>query len=190
MDIKNKTVLVLGGWGLVGNAVTRKLVPENPKQIIVTSLKKSEAEDECERLKLEFPEKPNDYFIPWWGNIFVRNDFKDEDIEEIKQECRVSPFISYTTTLPPNSFNVYRSTPNQLILPRHYGYNTIGDPDIDKLKDFEPTKINIPFAGSLREEQQGIVDKYLEHKESGGGIISIPQSADRSAQSKPTIPHS
>ena len=79
MDIKNKTVLVLGGWGLVGNAVTRKLVPENPKQIIVTSLKKSEAEDECERLKLEFPEKPNDYFIPWWGNIFVRNDFKDED---------------------------------------------------------------------------------------------------------------
>ena len=41
MDIKNKTVLVLGGWGLVGNAVTRKLVPEEPKQIIVTSLKQS-----------------------------------------------------------------------------------------------------------------------------------------------------
>jgi superfamily II DNA or RNA helicase len=113
-------------------------------------------------------------FLTKKGYILIKNDFKDEDIEEIKQECRVSPFISYTTTLPPNSFNVYRSTPNQLILPRHYGYNTIGDPDIDKLKDFEPTKINIPFAGSLREEQQGIVDKYLEHKESGGGIISIP----------------
>ena len=103
-------------------------------------------------------------FLTKKGYILIKNDFKDEDIEEIKQECRVSPFISYTTTLPPNSFNVYRSTPNQLILPRHYGYNTIGDPDIDKLKDFEPTKINIPFAGSLREEQQGIVDKYLEHK--------------------------
>jgi len=79
MDIQNKTVLVLGGWGLVGNAVTRKIVPENPKQIIVTSLKQSEAEDEVIRLNQEFPGMPKDYFVPWWGNIFVRNDFKDED---------------------------------------------------------------------------------------------------------------
>ncbi len=31
MDIQNKTVLVLGAWGLVGNAVVRKLVVEKPK---------------------------------------------------------------------------------------------------------------------------------------------------------------
>ncbi len=79
MDIKNKTVLVLGGWGLVGNAVTRKLVAEKPKQIIVTSLKENEAVDECIRLRIEFPDKPEDYFIPWWGNIFIRHDFKDDD---------------------------------------------------------------------------------------------------------------
>lgn len=77
MDIQNKTVLVLGGWGLVGNAVIRKLVPEKPKKIIVTSLKKEEAEDEVERLKKEFSNLPDDYFVPWWGNIFVRHDFKD-----------------------------------------------------------------------------------------------------------------
>ncbi len=79
MDIQNKTVLVLGAWGLVGNAVVRKLVLEKPKQIIVTSLKKEEAEDEAKRLQAEFPELPEGYFIPWWGNIFVRNEFKDED---------------------------------------------------------------------------------------------------------------
>lgn len=79
MDIQNKTVLVLGGWGLVGNAVVRKLVPEKPKKIIVTSLKKEEALDEVERLKKEFPNMPESYFVPWWGNIFVRNDFKDMD---------------------------------------------------------------------------------------------------------------
>jgi hypothetical protein len=32
---------------------------------------------------LEFPEKPENYFIPWWGNIFIRNDFKDADRFEI-----------------------------------------------------------------------------------------------------------
>lgn len=83
MDIQNKTVLVLGGWGLVGNAVTRKLVLEKPKQIIVTSLKQEEAESHVINLKKEFPNLPEDYFIPWWGNIFVRNDFKDSNRFEI-----------------------------------------------------------------------------------------------------------
>ncbi|MEW5843904.1 MAG: short-chain dehydrogenase [Bacteroidota bacterium] len=79
MDIQNKTVLVLGGWGLVGNAVVRKLVPEKPKKIIVTSLRKDEAFEEVERLKKEFPNLSEGYFVPWWGNIFVRNEFKDLD---------------------------------------------------------------------------------------------------------------
>ena len=77
MDIRNKTVLVLGGWGLVGNAVIRKLVPEKPKKIIVTSLRKEEANDEVNKLQKEFSELPQGYFVPWWGNIFVRNEFKD-----------------------------------------------------------------------------------------------------------------
>lgn len=79
MDIKNKTVLVLGGWGLVGNAVVRKLMPEDPKKIIVTSLRKDEAEDEVKRLQLEYADKPAGYFEPWWGNIFVRHEYKDSD---------------------------------------------------------------------------------------------------------------
>lgn len=79
MDIKNKTVLVLGGWGLVGYAVIRKLIPEMPKSIVVTSLRKEEALDAVERLKLEFTNLPEDYFKPWWGNIFIRNEFKDMD---------------------------------------------------------------------------------------------------------------
>lgn len=77
MDIKNKTILVLGGWGLVGNSLTRKLVNENPKKIIVTSLKKEEAEEQVTNLKTDYPNMPEDFFIPWWGNIFVRYDFKD-----------------------------------------------------------------------------------------------------------------
>lgn len=83
MDIENKTVLVLGGFGLVGNAIIRKIVPEKPKKIIVTSLFKNEAEDECKRLYEEFPELGKGYFEPWWGNIFVRNEFKDDNRFEI-----------------------------------------------------------------------------------------------------------
>ncbi len=79
MDIKNKSVLVLGGWGLVGNAIIRKLLLHQPKKVIVTSLKKEEAIEACEYFRNENPNLPADYFVPWWGNIFVRNDFKDSD---------------------------------------------------------------------------------------------------------------
>ena len=83
MDIQNKKVLVLGGWGLVGNAVTKKLISEKPKQIIVTSLRKEEAFEEVNKLKKEYPHLPKNYFVPWWGNILVREEFKDKDRYEL-----------------------------------------------------------------------------------------------------------
>ena len=79
MDIVNKTVLVLGGFGLVGSAVARKLIPENPKRIIITSLHISEADEAVKKLKEEFPAKGADYFIPFGGDIFVRDEYKNEN---------------------------------------------------------------------------------------------------------------
>ncbi len=83
MDIQNKTVLILGGWGLVGNAISRKLVDENPKNLIITSLKYSEAKEAVQKLEIEFPHKEKGFFIPWGGDIFVRNEFKDLNRAEV-----------------------------------------------------------------------------------------------------------
>lgn len=77
MDIQNKKVLILGGWGLVGSAIARRIMEGKPKQVILTSLLKSEAEDACKILNKEFKRK--NLFIPAWGNIFVRDEFKDMD---------------------------------------------------------------------------------------------------------------
>ena len=79
MDIANKTVLVLGGFGLVGSAVARKLVPENPKKIIITSLFPTEAEEAVKKFSEEFPDRGKDFFIPYGGDIFVRDEFKFEN---------------------------------------------------------------------------------------------------------------
>ncbi|MGD0337866.1 MAG: short-chain dehydrogenase [Bacteroidota bacterium] len=83
MDISNKAVLVLGGWGLVGSAICRKLMLHSPKRIIVTSLMKSEALEAVAQLRTEYPKMRKNFFIPWWGNIFVRHEFKDINREEI-----------------------------------------------------------------------------------------------------------
>ncbi len=83
MDIQKKTVVVLGGWGLVGSAICRKLVEQHPKRIIVTSLLESEAKDAVQTLKKEFPRAGSNFFQAWWGNIFVRHSMKDTPREEI-----------------------------------------------------------------------------------------------------------
>ncbi len=83
MDIANKSILVLGGSGLVGMAVCRKLISESPRRLIITSIRKSEAIDAVHQLRLEHPVLSKDFFVPCWGNIFVRNELKEFTREEI-----------------------------------------------------------------------------------------------------------
>ncbi len=104
MDIQGKTVLVLGGWGLVGSAVCRKFMEEHPKRVIVTSLRKEEALDAVGALRREFPKAGRNFFVPWWGNIFVREQLKDMPREEIlgseKHRTMIIDDILEELTLP------------------------------------------------------------------------------------------
>lgn len=75
MDIQNKKVLILGGWGLVGSAIARRIMEGKPKQVVLTSLMKNEAEQACKELNKEF--RKRNLFVPAWGNIFVRDEYKD-----------------------------------------------------------------------------------------------------------------
>jgi len=86
MEIEHKTVLVLGGWGLVGSAVCRRIMGEKPGRLVVTSLLRREAQEIVETLRQEYPGLGKDFFIPWWGNIFVRHDLKDLAREEILRD--------------------------------------------------------------------------------------------------------
>lgn len=90
MDIHGKTVLVIGGWGLVGSAVCRRFMIERPRRLIITSLNKSEALDAVAALRKEYPGLSRNFFVPWWGNIFVREQLKDKPREDImaKEEYR------------------------------------------------------------------------------------------------------
>ncbi|MBM4165387.1 MAG: short-chain dehydrogenase [Ignavibacteria bacterium] len=83
MNIKGQTVLVIGGWGLVGSAVCHRILEEQPKKVIITSLKKEETDDAVTQLRKEYPKLKKEMFQSWWGNIFVRNAFKDLPREEI-----------------------------------------------------------------------------------------------------------
>jgi NAD(P)-dependent dehydrogenase (short-subunit alcohol dehydrogenase family) len=83
MDIAGKTVLVLGGWGLVGSQVCRRLIAQRPSRIIVTSLNESEARSAVEEFRREIPPDAAVTLVPWWGNIFGRYEDRTRMREEI-----------------------------------------------------------------------------------------------------------
>jgi hypothetical protein len=82
MEIRGKTVLILGGWGMVGMAVCRELMAEEPGTLIISSLKAPEVEEVINTLKKEFPNVATQ-FVGVSGSIFVRAEYKDKTHQEI-----------------------------------------------------------------------------------------------------------
>lgn len=80
MDIRDRKILILGGWGLVGTAILHKLGSYNPEQVIILSLREHEAQEACDMMAQAYP---NISFVPEWGNIFVRHEMKDLSREEL-----------------------------------------------------------------------------------------------------------
>jgi hypothetical protein len=86
MMLRNSTVMVIGGWGLVGMQVCRILLSRGPSKLVVSSLKKREAEEAAAELAAEFP-RIN--IVPIWGDIFVREEFKDTPRGDIMQKSEL-----------------------------------------------------------------------------------------------------
>ena len=82
MELRDRTVMILGGWGLVGSAIARALIEEGPERIVVHSLREEEAEEAVENLAETFPDAGVE-FSPAWGNVFVRESFKDRTRAEL-----------------------------------------------------------------------------------------------------------
>jgi NAD(P)-dependent dehydrogenase (short-subunit alcohol dehydrogenase family) len=79
LDIRQKTVLILGGYGLVGQAVARRLVREQPRRLILLSLRREEAEEAVAAIS---PEAGGVPLEPAWGDVFAFTDAKDRPRRE------------------------------------------------------------------------------------------------------------
>lgn len=83
MQITGAKILILGGWGLVGSAICRKLMSHNPAKLIVTSLRESEAKEAVEDLRKEYKNADPNMFEARWGNLFTRNEWKDNPPSDV-----------------------------------------------------------------------------------------------------------
>jgi NAD(P)-dependent dehydrogenase (short-subunit alcohol dehydrogenase family) len=75
MDLRNSTALLLGGSGLVGMAIARRLVEFEPARLLITGLTREEAERSVSEL---LPEVGSIEVEALWGDIFLPVDLAEQ----------------------------------------------------------------------------------------------------------------
>jgi NAD(P)-dependent dehydrogenase (short-subunit alcohol dehydrogenase family) len=97
MDIHGKSVLILGGYGLVGQAVARRLLEERPREMTLLSLKKEEAEEAVEGVRAE---AGGVALHSAWGDVFAFADLKDRPPREVFADRALRARIIESLTSP------------------------------------------------------------------------------------------
>ncbi|RMH20906.1 MAG: short-chain dehydrogenase [Gemmatimonadetes bacterium] len=82
MELNDRTVLVLGGAGLVGLAVARLVLEEKPSRLVIGSLRRDEAEGAVRELEQE-GRTAGVQVEAVWGDLFVPHAFRERPRAEV-----------------------------------------------------------------------------------------------------------
>jgi len=110
------------------------------------------------------------------GYTIIKNELTIEQQKQIRNELTIKPFTHPGMgQAEQKTFPAYRESSNKFYIPHYYGVEKFGVPKQFKLS--EGTNIDLEFAGKLRENQEVVVNTYLEHAkkvEFGGGLLELP----------------
>jgi hypothetical protein len=76
MDIKDRSIMILGGSGLVGHAVARRLLPLGPRRLVLVGLYRDELDATARSLE---PYRGGTAIESEWGNVFQPVPVAQED---------------------------------------------------------------------------------------------------------------
>jgi NAD(P)-dependent dehydrogenase (short-subunit alcohol dehydrogenase family) len=82
MDLRDQTVLLLGGAGLVGVAVARRMLDFGPGRLVIASLTRDEAKSAAEELRRD-PRAEGISIETTWGDIFAPGRYAEWSRDEI-----------------------------------------------------------------------------------------------------------
>jgi len=110
------------------------------------------------------------------GYLLNKDKTNSDIINKVKNELTVEPYkfgISFGGPKVENVFfKVYKEDEKYLYLPKYYGIEKFGIPK--KNKESKGETVDLQFKGTLREEQQNIMNKVIPVLETtDGGLISL-----------------
>jgi superfamily II DNA or RNA helicase len=110
------------------------------------------------------------------GFTIPKNELTIEQQKQIRNDLTIKPFVMGS---PMNNdqktFPAYRESSNKIYVPHYYGAEKYGPPKQYKIS--EGYDIDLEFAGKLRENQEVVVNTYIEHVNKvgfGGGLLELP----------------
>jgi superfamily II DNA or RNA helicase len=110
------------------------------------------------------------------GYTIPKNELTIEKQKQIRNDLTIKPFVMGS---PMNneqkSFPAYRESSNKFYVPHYYGVENFGSPKQYKIE--EGNNIDLEFNGKLRENQEIVVNTYIEHVNKvgfGGGLLELP----------------
>jgi superfamily II DNA or RNA helicase len=108
------------------------------------------------------------------GYTLFKNELTIEEQKLIRANLTIKPYVHGSPNSHPG-FPAYRESSNKMYVPHYYGIDYFGKPKEYKITDGE--NINIVFKGTLRENQEVVVNTYLKHVNNaiyGGGLLELP----------------
>jgi len=109
------------------------------------------------------------------GYTIPKNELTIEQQKQIRTDLTIKPFTHGGMGGDQKSFPAYRESSNKFYVPHYYGVDNFGVPKQYKIT--EGDDINLEFAGKLRENQEIVVNTYVDHihkVDYGGGLLELP----------------
>jgi len=110
------------------------------------------------------------------GYTIPKNEVTIEQQKQIRNDLTIKPFTHGSIGgTDQKTFPAYRESSNKFYVPHYYGVENFGAPKQYKIS--EGFNIDLEFAGQLRENQEVVVNTYLEHVKRvkfGGGLLELP----------------
>jgi superfamily II DNA or RNA helicase len=110
------------------------------------------------------------------GYTLSKNELTAEQQKQIKNDLTIKPFVmgSPMNSADVKTFPAYRESANKLYVPHYYGAEKFGTPKQYKIA--EGDDINLEFNGVLRDYQEPVVNKFINHCNTvgfGGGLLEL-----------------
>jgi superfamily II DNA or RNA helicase len=109
------------------------------------------------------------------GYTLFKNELSIETQKQLRNDLTIKPFIMGA---PINSnestFFAYRESSNKFFVPHYYGVENFGPPKEYNIS--EGLNIDLEFAGTLRDYQEPVVNKFINHcinQQCGGGLLEL-----------------
>lgn len=109
------------------------------------------------------------------GYTINKSEISIEKQVQIRNDLTIKPFVMGSPINDNKTFPAYRESPNKFYVPHYYGIEKFGKPKQYKIS--EGDTIELEFNGKLRENQEIVVNTYLDHVKKvcfGGGLLELP----------------